>query len=158
MKTAKMFFVLAITVGLIFGCNSYYEPTKGNGLVNAVLQEIPVDAEVVPAGAVAIKEKVLFDFDSDKLDAEAQEIVAKVAALLEKNPGTEIALAGHTDKYGTDDYNINLSLRRSEAVASALVKLGVDKETIIKVEGFGKQDLISQVNRENRRVLILSID
>lgn len=158
MKSAKMFFVLAITVGLIFGCNSYYEPTKGNGLVHAVLQEIPVDAEVVPVGAVAIKEKVLFDFDSDKLDAEAQAIIAKVAVLLKKNPDAEIALAGHTDKYGSDEYNIGLSLRRSEAVANALVKLGVDKDKIIKVEGFGKQDLISKVNRENRRVIILSVE
>ena len=77
---------------------------------------------------------------------------------MKKNPDTVIALKGHTDKYGADDYNQTLSENRANAVKAALVDEGVPAGSIKSVEGFGKTQLIPNLsNRENRRVLILSI-
>ena len=78
---------------------------------------------------------------------------------MKANPDTVLALDGHTDKYGAEDYNITLSLNRANAVKDALVDEGVPADSIAKVQGWGKQQLIPDLtNRENRRVLILSID
>jgi len=125
----------------------------GYGVVSVEAAPAPVQAKVAQ-----IKEKVLFAFDSYKLDAEAESTVEKVAALMKANPDTVLALKGHTDKYGPDDYNQTLSENRANAVKDALIKEGVAADSIATVEGFGKTQLIPDLtNRENRRVLILSI-
>ena len=78
---------------------------------------------------------------------------------MKAHPDTILALKGHTDHYGADDYNMTLSLNRANAVKAALVDEGVAADSIKSIEGFGKTQLIPNLtNRENRRVLILSID
>jgi outer membrane protein OmpA-like peptidoglycan-associated protein len=161
MKVAKLLLVLAMVsfISFTLGCNKWHGVTGGGKLVDAVLIQEP-EVEVVKADptTVRIKDKVLFDFDSFKLDARAQGIVQVVASLMEKYPDTVLALEGHTDKYGPDDYNINLSIKRAQAVADSLIAEGVAQERISKITGFGKQQLIPNLtNRENRRVIILSI-
>jgi len=123
---------------------------------------ISVDLQLEPVPDVPevtmIKEKVLFDFDSYKLDAEAMSIVDKVANLMKEYPDTLLAIKGHTDHYGSNEYNQTLSENRAEAVTNALLDKGVPEDSIETVEGFGKTQLIPNLtNRENRRVLILSI-
>lgn len=105
-----------------------------------------------------IREMVLFDFDSYTLDSEADYIVMKVASLMKHYPDTIIKLEGHTDKVGTVNYNQTLSENRANAVKDALVESGVADNRIAGVRGFGKSQLIPNLtDRENRRVLILSI-
>jgi outer membrane protein OmpA-like peptidoglycan-associated protein len=122
--------------------------------------DLQLDPEPVVANepqVINIKEKVLFDFDSYALDAEADSIVLKVSKLMSEYPDTLLILKGHTDKYGSDEYNDKLSLNRSEAVKDALINEGIAEDRIDAV-GFGKTQLIPNLtNRENRRVLILSI-
>lgn len=160
MKTAKMLLVLTMVLFIgVMGCNKWHGVTGGSKLVDAVLIEEP-EVEVVKADptTVKIKDKVLFDFDSFKLDDQAQSTITAVAGLMKKYPDTVLAIEGHTDKYGPDDYNIDLSINRANAVADSLIAEGVAQERISKVIGFGKQQLIPNVtNRENRRVIILSI-
>jgi outer membrane protein OmpA-like peptidoglycan-associated protein len=64
-------------------------------------------------------------------------------------------IAGHTDRKGTPDYNIDLSLRRAEAVKRILVSVhGIDADTITTV-GFGFEQLANKdapYGAENRRV------
>jgi len=158
MKVSRIMLVLvmALSIGII-GCTNF-SPLSG-GLVNAVLIEEPV-VKVVKAAptTVEIKDKVLFAFDSYALDAEASKTVDLVAGLMKKYPDTILALKGHTDKYGPDEYNQTLSENRANAVKDALVAKGVDAKRIASVEGFGKTELIPNLtNRENRRVIILSI-
>ena len=124
-------------------------------IVTTDLQLDPVPDEPM---LTKIREKVLFNFDSYALDNEATSIVDKVAALMFQYPDTLLALKGHTDKYGAENYNQILSENRADAVEDALVDSGVDSGRILSVEGFGKSQLIPNLtNRENRRVLILSV-
>ncbi len=160
MKAAKMLQVLTMVlfIGFTMGCNKWHGVTGGGKLVNAVLLEEPA-VEVVKADptTVRIKEKVLFDFDSFKLDDQAQATVAAVAVLMKKYPDTVLALEGHTDKYGSAEYNQKLSENRANAVKDALANKGLGSR-IKSIKGFGKTQLIPNLtNRENRRVLILSI-
>lgn len=159
MKFAKLLVVLVMASGLlIVGCGNTHYGITGGKQVDAVLIEEPEAPEVDPT-TVKIRDKVLFDFDSYKLDSKAQGVVQVVVGLMETYPDTFLGLEGHTDKYGADDYNDQLSLNRATAVENALVAAGVESDRIEHVIGFGKQRLIPNLtDRENRRVLILSID
>jgi len=161
MKTLKAIAVLLALVFVLSGCirkigNAEFGSTiVGSKEVNAVLILDPV--EDMP-NVASIRQKVLFDFDSAELDQVAQSTVSSVAALMKAHPDTILALAGHTDKYGSDEYNQELSEARAVAVANALEDAGIDADRISSVDGFGKTQLIKNVtNRENRRVLILSV-
>src|SRR6478752_5316296 len=56
---------------------------------------------------------LLFDVDSDVVRAEAQHNLATFAKSLEKYPGTNVLIVGHTDDKGTDEYNQTLSTKRA---------------------------------------------
>ena len=155
MKALMLAAVLGMVVLMAFACSQKGTLRIADQPGYGIVPEAP--APLAPASTV-IKEKVLFAFDSYKIDAEADATVEKVAAAMKKNPDTVIALKGHTDKYGADDYNQTLSENRANAVKAALVDEGVPAGSIKSVEGFGKTQLIPNLsNRENRRVLILSI-
>ena len=68
-----------------------------------------------------LQAEILFDFGSDALNAAAaaslDQIVDSIAGRSDPAP---ITVIGHTDSIGTEAYNLDLSERRAEAVASAL--------------------------------------
>ena len=66
--------------------------------------------------------QIFFDFDSSRLNAEAQAVVTQISEAHEKyNPATVVVI-GHTDSAGSSDYNIMLSQRRAETVYNALAE------------------------------------
>jgi len=73
---------------------------------------------------------VEFEFDKSILTQQGHLIVEKVYQQWLKSPNTIIKIKGHTDSFGSNEYNITLSQRRSEAVAQALLDLGVPKEKV----------------------------
>ena len=68
---------------------------------------------------------LLFDYDSDVLRANAQQNLATLASSLDKYPGTDVVIVGHTDSRGSDSYNMTLSERRAAAASSYLASRGV---------------------------------
>lgn len=79
---------------------------------------------------------IYFDFDKYDLGAEEKKI-ADLIAFLEKYGESNIVIEGHTDRRGSDDYNMTLGLRRSNTVKEELVKRGLHPrqiETISKGE------------------------
>jgi OOP family OmpA-OmpF porin len=79
---------------------------------------------------------VLFDFDKAALKPQAQALIAHVAGVLSK-AGKPIQVEGHTDAMGSDAYNDDLSLRRADAIATALKEHGVD--VAITTKGWGEK-------------------
>jgi outer membrane protein OmpA-like peptidoglycan-associated protein len=69
-------------------------------------------------------------------------------------------IIGHTDARGTDEYNLDLSRRRAEAVRARLIEHhGVDAAKL-KAEGRGKRELKDPSRPEhevNRRVQIRTV-
>ncbi len=81
---------------------------------------------------------LLFDYDSDVLRESARLSLMKVAMLVDRNPDLFCWIEGHTDLYGGDDFNLDLSRRRAAAVKAYLtgsLQLAADK---LVVRGFGK--------------------
>ena len=54
------------------------------------------------------------------------------AAAAFKQGKTNVAVSGHTDTVGTEQYNLALSRRRADTVAAALVRDGVPASAIDK--------------------------
>jgi hypothetical protein len=92
----------------------------------------------MPILRIVFPEHVFFDTDKANVRPEAELVLKSVAESLQKQVG-QVALfvAGHTDARGTEKHNLDLSIRRADSVARALVSKGVGSASIWRV-GFGK--------------------
>ena len=85
---------------------------------------------------------LLFEYDASALRPEAERTLEKLGSLIRRNGGAGFRIEGHTDSFGSEDYNRQLSLRRAEAVKDWLVsRMGIDPARITTV-GFGKSRLL----------------
>ncbi len=101
---------------------------------------------------------VFFDWDKSLITAEAAAILDRAAEQYMATGQTSIALAGHADKSGKDDYNVALSQRRADAVKAYMAGKGVT-DSAITTEAFGESrplvDTADGVREpQNRRVEI----
>jgi OOP family OmpA-OmpF porin len=88
-----------------------------------------------------------FDFDKAVIQNESYPYLDALSAYLKKHGTATIAIVGHTDLHGTDEYNNRLSLKRAEAVKNYLSEKGLDPGRI-KIFGAGKsQPVVHQVGR-----------
>jgi len=72
----------------------------------------------------AILTTVYFEFDKYTVSAAER---AKVDAVAGRVKATEVIIAGYTDHFGTEEYNLGLSDRRAQSVRDYLVKLGASQ-------------------------------
>lgn len=112
---------------------------------------------------VSLPSDVLFEFDSDELDSDAQRIVGEVAQKLNAEAaGQTVVIEGHTDNQGAEDYNQDLSERRAQSVAEE-ISGQLDDGITVETEGHGMSrplvpntdaagEAIPQNQQRNRRV------
>jgi outer membrane protein OmpA-like peptidoglycan-associated protein len=112
-------------------------------------------AVVAPERAVYFPD-VNFDFDSRKLNDLGKAKVRTVAQMLSKEGSVKVVLQGHTDYYGTDEYNMKLGMDRAEAVRQELVSLGIPGDRLSTVTFGESQPLFTEkedwARAANRRV------
>ena len=99
---------------------------------------------------------VYFAFDSYAIESAERPKLEKIANWLNENGSAKIVLAGHTDSRGTIQYNVGLGERRSLAVRTYLMGLGVDGNRLLTVS-YGEERPAQQGENEaaykaNRRV------
>jgi outer membrane protein OmpA-like peptidoglycan-associated protein len=80
---------------------------------------------------------IYFDFASDKIKPESEPVLREIADALNHNPSWKLRVEGHTDNIGGDEYNLDLSQRRAEAVKSALVNRYHIAAARLTPKGFG---------------------
>jgi outer membrane protein OmpA-like peptidoglycan-associated protein len=102
--------------------------------------------------------KVLFDFDKAELKPEARRQLGVVLQALREQPALQVQIVGHTDSVGSDDYNLRLSQRRAESVATYLGQQGVPRQNI-KADWRGEREPVASNataagRAQNRRVEI----
>ena len=103
---------------------------------------------------------LLFEYGSDQLAEGAKVSLMKLGFLIQKNPDSLFIIEGHTDSFGSEQFNLQLSQRRAQAVVDWLVdslRLTTDR---IQAVGMGKSKLLANPNGSieeqglNRRVEI----
>jgi len=101
----------------------------------ALSPRIPVD---IPLLRVVFPNRVFFDTGSWDLRPDAQEVIRTVAQSLRSDVSdVAVFIVGHTDWRGDRDYNQDLSIRRADAVARAIVHAGTGIARVWRM-GFGK--------------------
>ena len=76
---------------------------------------------------------------TDDLKATSITELQKVINYMKNNPELKIGIRGHTDNTGTVDYNMNLSIKRAEAVYNYLVNHGINPIRL-SYKGFGQTE------------------
>jgi len=109
-----------------------------------------------PSSDRIILRGVLFEFDSAAIKPEASEVLADLVVQLRAKPDVAIVIEGFTDSVGAAEYNVELGLRRAEAVRQYLVAQGIDAARL-SVKSFGAENPVasndtSEGRAQNRRV------
>ena len=102
---------------------------------------------------------VYFVEGTDELNPDAKRAIDGVAAEIARRPSPEIAVVGHTDFVGTDQFNDALSLQRAVRVKDLLVRRGIPPK-MIQTAGRGKREPLVKTSGDvaepkNRRVEII---
>lgn len=110
-----------------------------------------------PATSAVDSNVVFFQFDSDKIDSDAEAVVAEQS----KNTAASVTVTGHASKEGTPAYNVGLGHRRANATADALKKAGYKGD--VKTSSYGKSIVFVEGDTEdmlkqNRRAMFWSDD
>jgi outer membrane protein OmpA-like peptidoglycan-associated protein len=108
--------------------------------------------------AVTFPSGILFPFNSTEILPAGKENLQQLAKSLENYPNSDVLIVGHTDSVGTDAYNQDLSLRRSQAASAYLQSLGVPASRL-QTQGRGESEPIESNDTDagrarNRRVEI----
>jgi len=98
---------------------------------------------------------VFFDFNSAKLKPSMLAVIDRLIDLVKQNKNYSIEIKGYTDDIGTDDYNLNLSQKRADALKEYLLQNNISN-SIVAI-GFGKSNpkfnnSDASLKSKNRRV------
>ena len=129
--------------------------TSGLVTVNAATMA----ADLSTRGSVALY-GIYFDTDRADVKPESRPTLSEIATLLKQNAKLALIVVGHTDNNGTLDYNLDLSLRRAQAVVAALTSEFAIDRTRLEARGVGflapvAPNASEEGRAKNRRVQLL---
>jgi outer membrane protein OmpA-like peptidoglycan-associated protein len=107
-------------------------------------------------GTIVSLADILFDFDKATLRRNVEFNLVKIATILNQFAEMKILIEGHTDSIGTEEYNLDLSKRRAQAVYEFLASQDVDPSRM-SWDGYGESRPVAdnstdEGRQRNRRV------
>jgi len=146
--------VAALLLMLLEGCHSGTKAPETSGVANvtaATSQPVATSAstadELNNPNSQLAKRSVYFDFDSYALKSDDLSLLRAHADYLRNHPAQHVLIQGNTDERGTDEYNLALGQRRSEAVLHELETLGVP-DSQLEAVSLGKEKPVAQGHDE----------
>lgn len=131
MKKLIMSVLALFSVMLITGCSSKEDVIEN---VDTVVK-IDTTKEQKRVLLDSDLQNVYFYFDKYELDDKANVVVINNAGVIKSLPNNGLTVEGHTDEWGSDEYNYALGLKRAESVKAKLVHEGV---TNVSTVSFGE--------------------
>jgi outer membrane protein OmpA-like peptidoglycan-associated protein len=121
-----------------------------------------LQAKKTDQGLVLTLGDVLFDTAQADLKSGAMPTIDRLAGFMRDYPDRRVLVEGYTDSRGSDTFNLQLSQRRAQAVADALVQQGI-ATTRVQKEGLGEAYPVASNDttagmQQNRRVEIVISD
>ena len=110
-------------------------------------------------GLIVNMSDVLFDSGKFTLRPGAREKLAKLSGIVLAYPSLQLAVEGHTDNVGSDEYNMNLSDNRANSVRDYLIQQGITASSV-RARGFGESQPVTTNDtaagrQQNRRVELI---
>jgi len=106
--------------------------------------------DFIDIGTVTLVD-IEFEYNKSTISNESLDMLFDISEQLKRNEQIRIQICGHTDDKGSDDYNMQLSLARANAVKNQLIKLGISEKRLA-TKGFGKtQPIVPNDSEENRK-------
>ena len=107
---------------------------------------------------ITFESGILFDVNSSSLRSQARTNLGNLATILNKYEDTEVLVEGHTDATGSNDHNLDLSMRRAQSVSNYMTGLNVLANRF-RMMGYGEDQPIASNEttagrQANRRVEI----
>jgi outer membrane protein OmpA-like peptidoglycan-associated protein len=114
-----------------------------------------VEAQPAPAAEPPMKKRLVlrgvnFDFDKSNIRADARPVLDEAVRTLKEAGEIRVAVEGHTDSRGTDQYNQGLSIRRANAVADYLSARGIARSRL-QVDGYGESRPVASNDTDDGR-------
>jgi len=127
----EIYQILGVSMGLVANVKD----------LNAAIKDLNADVrknEIV----IDLSSDILFEFDSAEIKDSAKSELKKVIVIITKK-GTKVVILGHTDSKGSDEYNMDLSLKRANSVKDWLSKNGKINDSIFVTKGLGETQPVS---------------
>ncbi len=109
-----------------------------------------VDFILAAVNKPQVVENIFYDFDKATLRPESEKALDEMVQMLNENPNVTIEMGAHTDRKGSDEYNVNLSNRRAKSVVDYLIGHGINSERLTW-KGYGETTpkvVTKRINRE----------
>ncbi|MDO4440961.1 MAG: OmpA family protein [Moraxella sp.] len=117
------------------GCFTLQEAAPAAPVAPVIIQAPAAPVQIVNE-RINLEADALFKFDKWKLEdmlpagrPKLDELAAKLIEW-EKRGESRVMITGHTDRYGDDMYNMNLSMLRAQTVRQYLISQGVSANTL----------------------------
>lgn len=137
-------FLFCLPAGHNYGLNiskdGYLFHSENFNLLETFNRHQPMKLDIaldpIETGKTTILKNIFFDTDSFRLKPESRGQLVEIVSFMTKNPRLLIEIGGHTDNKGSENYNLELSEKRADAVVRSLVELGVPSSKL-KSKGYG---------------------
>jgi len=104
-------------------------------------------------GATSVLRNIYFDFNKASFKQDSYAELNKLEGMMKQNESLKVEIAGHTDSFGPDNFNLKLSSNRANAVRGFLTSKGIDPRRVTAV-GYGdKKPLASNDDEKDGREL-----
>lgn len=99
--------------------------------------EYGVDFILASINKPVVIENIFYDFDKATLRPESKTALDEMAQIMRDNPNITIEMASHTDRKGSNEYNLALSERRAKSVIDYLISVGISADRLQHM-GYGE--------------------
>jgi outer membrane protein OmpA-like peptidoglycan-associated protein len=141
---------------------AYREPLPGRGVEDTEVYVEGRHSRAYIDYSHAIDLTVYFEYNSDRVTDRARDLLDQLGEALASPQlrGYRFLIAGHTDATGPDEFNLDLSYRRADAVREYLARVHGIARHRLAIKGWGRSRLKDPANPEsgiNRRVEVALI-
>lgn len=157
MKNQKWFAISLAVVALSLVGLSFMDKEAPSGKEDITIAKASMPLyDILMKDGKIITNDIHFDYDKVSIRPSSMTIIRSIAEMMEKHDDIRLSIEGHTDNSGADNYNMELSHARAQAVRDALIGLSIDASRL-STQGLGETRPLSTNTTEagraiNRRV------